>query len=116
MEKSLKEMSNLAFNKDLGYFFQAMVSKLLNLNATGNILSEEYFKTFLLNDIAEVHDKVNLKNFWKSNDKLLVSFKTSVIEIKTKMEVLVRTKCIVEKSKSTESFIYYFIDLYREFQ
>ena len=63
-----------------------------------------------------LHDMINSKSFWKNNSQRLDSFKTGLIDLKNRLKILSKRKCFVEKSKLSERFIYYTVDMYKEFQ
>ena len=117
IEKNLDNLIVLASNKNLGFAFQVLSLRLLLKGAKSkNELPEENFKKHLLNDIVELHSKVNLKSFWKNKTERLAGFKTGLTHFNGKLKLLSKGKCSVGKSKSTQKLIYYTFDLFREFQ
>ena len=114
---SLQYMIILASNKYVGLAFQITLLRFLfKGDKMSNGLPEKSFKTFLLNNIVELHDMLNLKGFWKNKNQRLDCSKTGFTDLKIRLKILSENKCFVGKSKCFERFIYYIVDLYREFQ
>ena len=83
-----------------------------------NEMSEVNLKKLLLKTIAEVHNDINLKNYYNDSIKCLDVYSLGLKKFHTKLKIIATFKedLFMEKSEITEKIIKYVSNLYREFQ
>ena len=83
-----------------------------------NEMSEVNLKTLLLKTLAEVHDGVNLKNYYSDNKQQLDFYDLGLKEVKTQLKIIETFKKSLfgEKSKFTKKIVHYVSNLYKDFK
>ena len=118
MEYSLYEVIALLSDISLAFYFHLITLNMVFAENESNKMSEVNLKKLLLKTIAEVHNDINLKNYYSDSKKCLDVYSLGLKKVHTKLKIIATFKedLFIEKSEITEKIIKYVSNLYREFQ
>ena len=120
MEDSLDEVIALFSDRSLAFYFHLIFSPLNMVfeENESNKMSEVNLKKLLLKTIAEVHNDINLKNYYSDSKKCLDVYSLGLKKVHTKLKIKATFEqdLFIEKSEISEKIVNYVSNLYREFQ
>ena len=118
MEDSLDEVIALVSDSSLAFYFHVVTLNMIFGENDSNEIKEENLKTLLLKTLVEVHDDVNLKNYYSDNKLHLNVNILGLKKVRTQLKIIKSFKesLFEEKSEITQKIVHYVNNLYKDFK